>query len=67
MELSGSAYLYTLATVSIAFVGFSALLLIFRQARAEATTRLTALLFTTGIAFVLAFGIAVGERPRKDR
>lgn len=38
MELAGSAYLYTLATVSITFVGFSALLLIFRQARGEAMT-----------------------------
>jgi uncharacterized membrane protein YhaH (DUF805 family) len=31
MELQGSAYLYALATVSITFVGFSALLLVFRQ------------------------------------
>jgi len=31
MELPGSIYLYTLATVSIAFVGFSALLLVIRQ------------------------------------
>jgi hypothetical protein len=39
MEPSGSAYLYTLATVSITFVGFSALLLIFRQARGDVMTR----------------------------
>lgn len=39
MEPPGSAYLYALASVSITFVGFSALLLIFRQARGEAMTR----------------------------
>jgi len=31
MELPGTGYLYTLATVSITFVGFSALLFIYRQ------------------------------------
>jgi hypothetical protein len=39
MEPPGSAYLYALATVSITFVGFSALLLIFRQARGDVMTR----------------------------
>jgi hypothetical protein len=39
MEPSGSTYLYALAAVSITFVGFSALLVIFRQARGEAMTR----------------------------
>lgn len=39
MELPGSAYLYALATVSITFVGFSALLLVFRQAMRHAMTR----------------------------
>jgi hypothetical protein len=39
MELPGSIYLYALATVSITFVGFSALLLIFRQAMGGAITR----------------------------
>ncbi len=39
MELPGSAYLYALASVSITFVGFSALLLIFRQARGDVMTR----------------------------
>lgn len=34
MDLSGSAYLYALATISVTFVGFSALLLVFRQATA---------------------------------
>jgi len=31
MEVDGSNYLYALATVSVTFVGFSALLLVFRQ------------------------------------
>lgn len=39
MEPSGATYLYALAAVSITFVGFSALLVIFRQARGEAMTR----------------------------
>jgi archaellum biogenesis protein FlaJ (TadC family) len=39
MELPGSSYLYALATVSITFVGFSALLLIFRQAMGSTMTR----------------------------
>jgi hypothetical protein len=39
MEIPGSVYLYTLATVSITFVGFSALLMIFRQTIGGAMTR----------------------------
>jgi hypothetical protein len=39
MELPGSTYLYALATISITFVGFSALLLIFRQAMGHTMTR----------------------------
>ena len=39
MEPSGSTYLYALAAVSITFIGFSALLVIFRQARGDALTR----------------------------
>jgi hypothetical protein len=31
MELPGANYLYALATVSVTFVGFSALLLVFRE------------------------------------
>jgi hypothetical protein len=31
MELPGANYLYALATISVTFVGFSALLLVFRQ------------------------------------
>jgi hypothetical protein len=39
MESTGSAYLYALAAVSVTFVGFAALLVIFRQARGEPMTR----------------------------
>src|SRR5574337_93735 len=39
MESFGLTYLYALATVSITFVGFSALLLIFRQARGDVMTK----------------------------
>jgi hypothetical protein len=39
MDLAGSGYLYALATISITFVGFSALLLMFRQAIGGDTTR----------------------------
>jgi hypothetical protein len=39
VELHGSNYLYALATVSITFAAFSALLLIFRQAMGGALTR----------------------------
>ena len=31
MELAGANYLYALATISVTFVGFSALLLVFRE------------------------------------
>ena len=39
MELAGSAYLYTLATVAITFVGFSALLIFFRQTVGGSATK----------------------------
>jgi len=39
MELQGSSYLFTLATVSITFVGFAALVLVFRQAIGGEVTR----------------------------
>ena len=39
MELPGSAYLHALATISLTFVGFSALLLVFRQAMGRTMTR----------------------------
>jgi len=39
MEIPGSTYLYALATVSITFVGFAALLLVFRQTAGGGVTR----------------------------
>lgn len=39
VELQGSTYLYALATVSITFVGFSALLIVFRQSMGGAVSR----------------------------
>jgi hypothetical protein len=39
MELQGSTYLFTLATVSITFVGFAALVLVFRQTIGGEVTR----------------------------
>lgn len=39
MELSGSMYLFALATVSITFVGFSSLLIVFRQTIGGELTR----------------------------
>ncbi len=39
MELPGSAYLHALANISLTFVGFSALLLVFRQAMSRTMTR----------------------------
>ncbi len=39
MELAGTEYLYALATVAITFVGFSALLLVFRQSIGGGVTR----------------------------
>jgi hypothetical protein len=39
VDLAGSGYLYTLATVSVTFVGFSALLIVFRQAMGGELTR----------------------------
>ena len=48
MELPGSGYLYALATISVTFVGFSSLVLVFRQTVGEATTHYDSY-------FVLAF------------
>ena len=39
MELPGANYLYTLATISVTFVGFSALLLVFRETIGGKMTR----------------------------
>ena len=48
MELPGSGYLYALATISVTFVGFSSLVLVFRQTIGGATTHYDSY-------FVLAF------------
>jgi hypothetical protein len=48
MELPGSGYLYALATISVTFVGFSSLVLVFRQTIGRATTHYDSY-------FVLAF------------
>ena len=48
MELPGSGYLYALATISVTFVGFSSLVLVFRQTIGRATTNYDSY-------FVLAF------------
>ena len=48
MELPGSGYLYALATISVLFVGFSSLVLVFRQTIGRATTHYDSY-------FVLAF------------
>jgi len=39
VELTGSNYLYALATTSVTFVGFSALLIVFRQSMGGGLTR----------------------------
>src|SRR5260370_19315590 len=39
MELPGANYLYALATISVTFVGFSALLLVFRETIGGKMTR----------------------------
>ena len=39
MEVTGSDYLYALATISVTFVGFSSLVLVFRQTIGGATTQ----------------------------
>src|SRR5262249_18398122 len=39
VELTGSSYLYALATTSVTFVGFSALLIVFRQSMGGGLTR----------------------------
>ena len=57
MELEGSTYLYALATVSITFIGFSALLWIFRQTIGGGMTRYDGYFV---ISFILPGLIVVG-------
>jgi hypothetical protein len=58
MELPGAGYLYALATISVTFVGFSALLLVFRQTAGGATTRYDSyfLLAFMQVGFIVAGG-----------
>src|SRR5215469_4611276 len=58
MELPGSGYLYALATIAVTFVGFSALLLVFRQTAGGATTRYDShfLLAFVQVGFIVAGG-----------
>ena len=58
MELPGTAYLYTLATLMVTFAGFSALLLMIRQAAGAQLSRLDRFLTRTvvGNLFVLTAG-----------
>ena len=58
MELPGSGYLYALATISVNFVGFSALLLVFRQAAGGGATRYDSyfLLAFMQVGFIIAGG-----------
>lgn len=58
MELKGASYLYTLATLMVTFAGFSALLLIVRQAAGARLSSLDRFLTRTvvGHLFVLTGG-----------
>jgi len=58
MELVGASYLYALATISVTFVGFSALLLVFRQTVGGTTTRYDSyfLLAFMQVGFIVAGG-----------
>jgi hypothetical protein len=58
METSAETYLYTLATLAITFVGFSALVIIFRQTIGGEMSRLDVLL--TRIFIQLGFMVAAG-------
>ena len=58
MELSGSTYLYTIAGLSVTFVGFSALVVLLRQIVGGAMTRLDTLI--TRIFIQLGFIVVAG-------
>ncbi len=58
MELSGTAYLYTLATLAVTFVGFSALVILLRQAFGGALSDLEILI--TRIFIQLGFIVTAG-------
>jgi hypothetical protein len=58
MELPGITYLYTLATVSITFVGFSTLFILVRQALGKTMSKFDILLTRNflQLGFMVAFG-----------
>jgi hypothetical protein len=58
MELPGITYLYTLATVSITFVGFSTLFILIRQALGKTMSKFDILLTKNflQLGFMVAFG-----------
>jgi hypothetical protein len=58
MDLPGSTYLYTLAALSVTFVGFSALVIILRQTLGGEMSRLDILI--TRIFIQLGFIVAAG-------
>jgi hypothetical protein len=58
MELPGTAYLYTLATLAVSFVGFSALVIMLRQAFGGGLSKLEILI--TRIFIQLGFIVAAG-------
>jgi hypothetical protein len=59
MELPGTAYLYTLATLAVTFVGFSALVILLRQAFGGGLSKLEILI--TRIFIQLGFIVAAGS------
>lgn len=58
MELTGTTYLYTLATLAVTFVGFSALVILLRQAFGGSLSKLEILI--TRIFIQLGFIVAAG-------
>jgi hypothetical protein len=58
MDLPGSGYLYTLATLSVTFVGFSALVIVLRQTFGGELSKLDILI--TRIFIQLGFLVAAG-------
>jgi hypothetical protein len=58
MELTGTAYLYTLATLAVTFVGFSALVILLRQSFGGSLSKLEILI--TRIFIQLGFIVAAG-------
>jgi hypothetical protein len=62
MDLPGSAFLYTVATLAMTFVGFCAVVLVLRQARAEKATDLQ-LMHSHGYIEVALSAVAIAILP----